>query len=105
MLISAYWDKKHDNLPAKLLEAVHFCNRNNLPYYVAIDSNAHSSLWNDKDTDDRGILMEEFLFTNPVTLLNQGESSTFCNTRGFNTKIDLTFVSNSIAEYLSLIHI
>ena len=58
MLLSVYWSGHDDNLPIKLLEAVEYCNTNGIPYYIAIDSNAHSSLWGDNSPCRRGPIMD-----------------------------------------------
>ena len=98
VLLSVYWAKDQDSLPFELLEAVHFCNKNGVPYLISIDANAHNPLWNDKDLDDRGILIESFLDSNPVTLLNKGDVATFHNTRGHSTFIDLTIINRAYSR-------
>ena len=44
---------------------------------ITMDSNAKSKLWFDKITDDKGILLEEFIFEHDFAILNKSNNPPF----------------------------
>ena len=63
---------------------------------IAIDSNARSTTWYDTLTNTRDRILEEFLFSHQLHILNEeSEYTTFRSTRG-SSNIDLTIVSNQL---------
>jgi hypothetical protein len=60
----------------------------------AIDSNSRSTAWHDRITNHRGRMMEDFLASNQLHILNEGRTTTtFQSSRG-KSNIDMT-VANS----------
>ena len=61
---------------------------------MAIDNNASSTIWYDTTTKNRGKMMEEFIASNQLYLVNEDSPRrTFQSTRG-ESNIDLTIVNN-----------
>ena len=63
---------------------------------LAVDSKSHSHYWYDKNTDQRGLELEQFMFDNSLDCLNQPNSlSTFENSIGYSNK-DLTIAGHKL---------
>ena len=63
---------------------------------LAIDSNARSTTWHDHITNRRGRILEEFLASLQLHILNEDSNlTTYLSSRG-SSNIDLTVTSNSI---------
>ena len=92
-LASVYLDiTKQQVIPDILMELMTFCQQRDKPIILAIDSNAHSTLWGSEQTNIRGEDLEEFIFNHDLTLLNQGNKPTFQTSRAASI-IDITLVS------------
>ena len=62
---------------------------------IAMDSNARSTTWHDNITNHRGRMLEEFLASVQLHILNEDSNlTTYHSSRGSNN-IDLTVTSNS----------
>lgn len=66
---------------------------------ICADTNAHSNLWKDKNNDERGHLVEIFLAEENLSIINTRGESTFCNSRGHKSVIDLMICNNKFMEY------
>lgn len=66
---------------------------------ICADTNAHSNLWKDKDTDDRGTLLELFLAKEDLGIINTRGDKTFCNSRGHESVIDLMICNEKFREF------
>jgi hypothetical protein len=65
---------------------------------LSIDSNSRSKLWHDKYTNQRGKILEEFIITSDLVIMNEAiEIPTFETARG-HSWIDLTLCNNRIAQ-------
>ena len=90
---SLYLDINNTSVVFKELEElVSYCNQNNLPLLIALDSNAHSTIWG-LETNPRGERLEEFIAANNLRVENKGKKPTFV-ARGSETHIDLTLTLN-----------
>ena len=79
------------NYPLKITQLNNLKLQLPKPFILLGDFNAHSPLWGDKPTDQKGKIIEDFLFQNNICLLND-KSPTYRNRSTFNTSsIDLTF--------------
>jgi len=58
----------------------------------SIDTNAHSTLWHSKETNNRGDTFEQFIFANDLAVRNNTDHYTFFNRRA-QTIIDITMAS------------
>jgi len=63
---------------------------------MAMDSNARSTIWHDATTNNWGKMLEEFVASNQLHIINEDSPRrTFQSTRG-SSNIDLTIVNNSM---------
>jgi len=68
---------------------------------VAMDSNARSKTWHDVLTNKRGRLLEEFLVSNRLHIINEdSELTTFESNRG-SSNVDLTLVDSTIVTLIN----
>ena len=97
MLISAYWDITHREIPIKLTNTIEYCQHNSIPYLCSMDTNAHSTLWGCAQDNPRGMLMEEFIVGMGADILNRGAQPTFINSRS-SSIIDITFSDPTLTD-------
>ena len=65
---------------------------------IAIDSNSRSQVWHDKQTNARGRILEEYLSSRDLNIMNEeSELTTYQSTRG-RSNIDITITNNSILK-------
>ena len=63
------------------------------PRFIGVDSNAHSALWGNQRTDERGEFIEELLNEYNGSLLNDGKYETFHCSRG-KSFVDLSITND-----------
>jgi hypothetical protein len=78
--------------PTELMKLVNYCNLKNKPLIISMDSNSHSTLWG-LETNRRGEILEDFIFTHNLNLENVGYEPTFIG-RDCQTRVDITLTSN-----------
>ena len=67
---------------------------------ITMDSNAKSELWFDKITDGKGILLEEFIYEQDLTILNKPNNApTFMSGSG-ESNIDITLATKNLLRYV-----
>ena len=66
---------------------------------ICADVNAKSVLWGSPATDGRGELVEDFVASHGLHLLNSGCGATFCGARG-SSSIDITLVTGSMLPFV-----
>jgi len=72
---------------------------NNNRIIVVMDANAKSRIWHADETDERGKILEEFLFANKLYVINEIDNpSTYFSTHG-ESNIDVTIVSESMINF------
>jgi ribonuclease HI len=79
---------------------VNYCKYNNLQLIIGCDSNAHHTVWASSDTNERGELLLEFLMTNNLCILNQGNEPTFV-TSNRSEVLDLSFCTQFIESKIA----
>jgi hypothetical protein len=63
---------------------------------IAMDSNSRSTSWHDTQTDTRGRILEEFLTSKQLYIMNEEcDYTTFWSRRG-TSSIDLTVISDQL---------
>jgi len=63
---------------------------------MATDSNSRSTMWNDKKINPRGKMLEEFVASNHLHVINEdNKRTTFQSNRG-KSNIDLTITNNQM---------
>ena len=84
VVASVYCDINLAMIQPILQELIDFVTANHYPILIGMDSNAHSTLYG-KETNKRGELLEDFIFTNGLEVKNVVGETTFVTTRGENT--------------------
>jgi hypothetical protein len=68
---------------------------------IAVDSNSRSQAWHDKQTNARGRILEEYLSSRDLNIMNEeSELTTFQSTRG-RSNIDITITNNPLLKKLT----
>jgi len=62
---------------------------------IATDSNARSTLWHDTLTNTRGRILEEFITSNQLYIMNEESSNTTFRNHMETSNIDLTIIAPS----------
>ena len=87
----------------KIEDILDFTKGNGL--LIAVDSNSRSTTWHDSQTNKRGKILEEYIISRNLHIMNEeSEQTTFKNRRG-NSNIDLTIVNNQLLNVLKNWHI
>jgi hypothetical protein len=71
---------------------------------IAINSNARSILWHNTLTNTRGRILEDFIASKQLYIMNEGNNTTFRNCIGAST-IDFTIINNQLLRRYSGCHI
>ena len=71
------------------------------PFILVGDFNAHSSMWGSMTTDTRGQIIEDFIMTNDICILNTN-APTYCTpSTGKMSCLDLAFCSSDLYIHLN----
>ena len=105
ILASSYMDGTRIVPPPELAPLVAYADKHKLPLIVGSDTNSHHTLWGNKETRARGEELLDFLDSCGLSWANKGSTSTFLNSRGGNSIIDLTITNDSGAELISNWHV
>jgi len=97
-------DINYNNINDELEKIVKFCNRNNHELIIGCDSNAHSSLWGCEDNNQRGDMIEDFIFENNLNIENVGNTYTFQSPVG-KSIIDLTITNVKASQVITDWHV
>lgn len=77
---SAYFPGESDDPPPRDVQRlIQHCKRNNKHIIMGCDANAHHVVWGSTDTNTRGEYLLEYLSTNNIDILNEGNKPTFVN--------------------------
>jgi ribonuclease HI len=94
-ICSVYLDINYtdnDFLPKGMIKLVNFCNTSKTPLIISMDCNSHSEIWG-LETNQRGEILEEYIFANNLNVENVGKVPTFIG-RDCETIIDITLTCN-----------
>ena len=96
-----YLDIKEEinNKIAKVEEIIKFGARTGI--LIAMDSNARSQAWHDKQTNKRGRTLEEYLVSRDLNIMNEESEHTTYRTRRGRSNIDLTITNNQLLKNLT----
>ena len=98
---SVYMDGQIKSIPQKLIELTEFVNTNNKSLIIGTDSNAHSTIYGNKITDERGEMIENYILSNKLVILNDGIIPTYVKeSTGAETFIDLTIITKDLVEQI-----
>ncbi len=87
--------------PEDFERLVKHCTRRKKKVIISADSNAHSSFWGSADTNNRGLMLEDFILRNNLAVMNTGSCPTFYNSRGHETVIDVTLCSPELEDSIT----
>ena len=92
LLVSVYLDANIPVFDQEFLEVVlTYCDDHDCGIVMSMDSNAHSDLYSDVESDERGEQLEEFIFRHSFHVVNEGRVPTFETARA-SSIIDVTLV-------------
>ena len=77
LVASVYLDKNDDVVQPWLTNIIEYGTDRHLAMIICMDSNAHSSLYSEAESDERGDALEDFLFSHDLDLANRGSLPTF----------------------------
>ena len=98
---SAYMPGEMDDPPPTLVrEVIQHCEYNDIPLLIGFDANAHNTIWNSSDTNDRGEALYEYLLLTNMFLCNRGHEPTFV-TANRREVLDFTLASRHVADEVS----
>ena len=98
-LVSMYLDQDILDFPPEFRELIQ--KRGDCDIIIGTDSNAHSTVWNCANTDNRGEFIEDFLINNDLSCLNVGNNPTFESACGFTSIINITIANYRLATSIS----
>lgn len=107
VLASAYFPCEEPAPPSQgIINLAQYCKKRGLQLLVGSDVNAHHTVWGSSDTRTRGEYILEFLNTNNLVILNEGNRPTYRH-EGLNRDevIDLTFSTQFISHKISNWHV
>jgi hypothetical protein len=83
----------------KIENVLQFANGRGL--VVAIDSNARSKMWHDLLTNKRGKILEEFVISNRIHIVNEDSNLTTFQSNRVTSNVDLTIADNKMVTILN----
>ena len=96
---SAYMDGNSE-VPEALRKLTVFCKNQNMNLIIGTDSNAHHTIWGDKQTNRRGEMVLDFIIEANLEIVNRGNHPTFVR-QNSGTVIDLTLAKGDILQYIT----
>ena len=101
ILASTYMDINDNIPPSQTTPLIKYANDNKLPLIIGSDTNAQHKLWGNRECNKRGNDLLEWLTNLGLTWANKGSTSTFINSRGHESIIDLTITNNHGCNLIS----
>ena len=92
---SVYMDINKPIISPKLKNLVDFCKKQQSQLIILADSNSHSVVWNEPNTNARGRAVEEFMANNALECLNVGNDITY-HRYNAATIIDITLATGCL---------
>jgi hypothetical protein len=65
---------------------------------IAMDSNSRSTIWHDNQTNSRSKILEEYLISRDLHIVNEERELTTFQSRRGSSNIDLTIVNNRLLK-------
>lgn len=106
VIASAYFpgDSTENPPPSEVQSLISFCNKQDLPFLIGCDANAHHSSWGSTNINKRGESLYNYLLNEEACVLNEGDSPTFCS-NGREEVLDITFCSPSLLPFIQNWHV
>ncbi len=100
--VSCYLDSLLQIPSRELIKVTDHCNENKIPLVVGMDANAHSRAWGEERANHRGELLEDWLMTSNMYIMNVGRTPTHIPDNGNRgTIIDLTLTNEWAKELIN----
>ena len=98
VVASLYLDRNVPIKEQKMLDDImEYCEQHDCGVVLGMDSNAHSDMYSEAETDERGEDLEEFIFRHALHVANVGNTPTFQTSRA-RSIIDVTLVKGATLE-------
>jgi hypothetical protein len=88
-----------DNKTAKIKVMLQYSKGSGI--LTAMDSNTTSTIWHDKQTNSRGKMLEEYLISRDLHIMNEESELTKFQSRRGSCNLDVTIVNNRLLKILS----
>lgn len=90
-----YRENRHNSVSPIMKSLSEHCIRKNIHLIMSLDSNSHHPAWGDKNSDDRGQNLLDYISSNSLSIINSGNKPTFVshNASQDSSIIDLTLTS------------
>jgi ribonuclease HI len=90
-----YRENRNNSVSLIMKDLTEHCLHKHIPLVMSMDSNSHHPIWGDKNLDDRGQNLLDFISSNSLSIMNTGNKPTFVslNATQASSVIDLTLVS------------
>ena len=99
IISSVYWAHDSNDIPLTLTNLIQFSSNKNIPIIIGADVNAHNTSWGSTNTNVRGRILEDFLSTTNLTILNNSTHPTYQNSIREEV-IDISLSSNSLVSHI-----
>lgn len=104
VICSAYLPYDRAVPTPELQTVVNYCQSNNLPVLIGCDANSHNLIWGSTNTNSRGVSLLEFIVSQNLEILNEGNRPTFIDRRREEV-IDLTLCSSGLERFIDNWHV
>ena len=100
-MASAYLDIIQPAPSKELKDLVSYCNLKQIPLLIGMDSNAHSTMWGEENTNRRGTALEDWILGEDLFVHNRGRTPTLIPDNGTTPSIiDITITNHLAAGML-----
>ncbi len=94
-LASGYQDITMPVVSPEMNRLQKYCRDERIPLIIGMDSNAHSTVWGEEESNPRGVELEQWLMEMEMNVENKGRIPTFTPLNGSrSTIIDLTITND-----------
>ncbi len=99
-LASGYQDIMLPVVSPELNRLQKYCRDERIPLIIGMDSNAHSTVWGEGESNHRGVELEQWLMEMGMNVENRGRVPTFTPLNGSrSTIIDLTITNDRALDF------
>ena len=92
-VVSVYCDILKPDVPCEVVKLLQ--ENRGANFLIGLDTNAHSPMWGSEDTNSRGEMIEEFITSNNLSVVNRGKGATYIKGQ-VSTIIDVTLASRRV---------
>ena len=106
ILVSGYFPYDSPDFPPDQLvkNLAVYCRSKGWGLTISSDANSHNILWGSSDTNGRGEVLADWIFSSDLHICNKGNKPTFCDVRREEV-IDVTFCSTNMLDCVENWHV